>query len=359
LSLRQRLEELTLPSFAPKPKGREVAVLLQQMAIMMKNGLDVATILDSLSDQQDNAYLSKALESIRNEVIYRGVPLSHALKGFPELFPPAVILLARAGEQSGDLTGCLEQGGKFLEKADELRRQIKSGLASPAMTACAGAIMLFLVVKLVFPKFIDLYAQMDLELPAITKAVLGLVAFLNHPAFLLTLAVGSGLLYYYRERLRQSVFRLAVQIPGIDKMVGTILCAEMCSVVAVLYKAGVPLNRTMHLLAQSADYDYHRDRLEEVCKRLRYNGCFSESMEAITYFPHFAQPMILVGEESGALEEMMSSVHRILEQKIELIIGQVVNLLEPLFIALLGFVMTFFFVGMFLPIYDMLTQLGP
>lgn len=359
MGIKEKLKNLELPTYRPKPKARDVAVVLTQMSVMLRNGLDVASVLDGVAEQQPNEYFREALEDIRHKVLHQGASISRAMRAHQDIFPTTVVLLVRAGEESGDITTCLEEGGRLMERSDELKREMKSALSSPVMTACFGLIMLLLIVKGVFPKFLGLYDQLELELPAITRAVLAVVAFINHPAFIVTILLTAWLLYYYRESIKQRGFKILVQLPVIRYMVGTILCTQMCKVVAVLYSAGIPLHRTINLLASSTPFQHHEGRLTEVGKRLRITGSFSEAVGAVDYYPPLLHAMCAVGEESGSMDLMMESVQQVLDEQVHHVLEQVVSILEPVFICMLGVVMTFFFVGMFLPIYEMLTQLGP
>ncbi len=218
--------------------------------------------------------------------------------------------------------------------------------------------MLFLVVKLVFPKFVALYEQMDLTFPLISRLVFLAVGALDHP---LTLGGLLGLFVaavMYREELRQKAFDALLWCPWSRPIVGKLLCASLCETLAYLHRDGIPVHRSLQMIINATPFESHRASLREARKALTMSGSLSGALESISYFPPIFHSMLVVGEESGSMEQMLEANKRLMDEEIDSLIGTITALIEPLVICGMGMAMAVLFVGMFLPIYGVLAKLG-
>ncbi|MEW6280076.1 MAG: type II secretion system F family protein [Candidatus Eremiobacterota bacterium] len=339
------------------PLGPRVAVFLQSFSVMFKNGVPVGAIMEILSTQEPHARLAHTLEMVYDGVIKRGWKLSDAMKSFPDVFPGEVVLLVRTGEETGDLAAQMHRAGKLVERGEALKSKVKQALSSPMMTAGASLAMMLFVVKYVMPKFIELYAGMGLQLPLITRTVIAVVAVINHPVFLLVL-LGLGIFLYLRRRaLAEWGFGVAVQMPILSGMIGSMMAAQFCESISVMYRDGVPITRVLEMMVRSAPFAVHRRHLQDVMVTLETTGDFAAAVRRVPYFPHVVASMSQVAEESGDVDHILKATADFMEQQNEVVLTQLVTILEPAVISVMGVVMCFFFVGMFLPVYSMLSKL--
>lgn len=340
------------------PVRARLAVCLGQLALMLRSGISVGESIAILVEQTEHPQLREALEGVETMVCSHGWRLSQAMEKFPDVFPPYAVMMTRSGEESGSLDARLLRASQLLERTEHLRNRVKGALTSPLMTAGASLLVLLFVVKFVLPKFVSLYASMEMEFPFITRIMLAIVSFFDHP---LTLFAGGCFLaaaYLSRVQIRHALFELAVRTPWVKNIVGSFLGAEFCEIVAFLYRDGVPIDRVLAMMARSAENPMHRANLENMLRTLQATGDFSRALLEVPYFPATVSGMATVAEESGDLYRMLKAVGNLMEQKNEMLLFQLVTLIEPLTIAFLGVVMGFFFIAMFVPVYGMLNQMG-
>jgi type IV pilus assembly protein PilC len=324
---------------------------------MIENGLAPGMAIDSLVEQQDDPRFAKILDHICAK-IHGGYTMTAAFALYPDLFPPTAIVLIRAGEEGGDIGGRLRRASQLMHKQIDFQSKIKNAITSPLITAGACGLVLLLVVKLVFPKFVALYEQMDLEFPWISKMVFLGVGFLNHPITLLLLTVLVVASIMFRKELTRRLFNFLLWFPYTQGIVGKILCASLCETLAYLHKDGVPVLRALHMITVTTPFEVHRNKLEDAKKILSSTGSLSEALELMVYFPPVFHSMLAVSEESGSMDKLLAANQRLMEEEIDNLVTNITSLLEPVVICVMGVCMAVLFIGMFLPIYGILDKLG-
>ncbi|MBT9586928.1 type II secretion system F family protein [bacterium] len=342
----------------PLPTRKDVAVALQLMAIMLEAGVPMAEAFNAVRNQTPDPVFDKILEDIEYKVTRVGWKFSQTLTQYPEVFPPYCVLFIQAGEATGDLAARLRRAGQLMERNDNLTKQIKSALTAPALTVTVACIILYLCVKFVMPKFIDMYSGMNVELPEITKIVIGVVNIGNHWAFLLSMFLLIVTIRRNWTEIQERMFTRLLHLQPFRRWIGNVLGAQFCDVLGSLIKEGVSLVKAIQMMAATAPFRAHRECLKKVHAALLEEGDFAESMLIVDYFPAMVTTVASVGQEIGALETLLSSLTRILEQEVDLTITAIVALLEPVMICGLGLLTAFFFVGLFLPVYGMLNNIG-
>jgi type IV pilus assembly protein PilC len=350
-----RFEQLS--SHFSKVDPRSLAAFLDQFGLMLQCGLTPGTALDALGENQSSKKLEGVIEDM-NQLIHQGHTVTNAMSRHPDVFPSTVIMLVRVGEQGGDLARQFRRASEMLQRSNSFIAKIKGAIASPLVTAMFCSVILFAIVKLVFPRFLSMYESMDIEFPAISRLVILVVNFINHPVTLICIVGLVVFSVFAREQLTEKIFNFLLIFPPTKLVVGKILCATTCETLATLHKDGVPLHRILGLLADSQQYSVHRTRLEDCKKVLVSTGSLHESLGTIDYFPNFFHAMVAIGEETGALDELLHSCQSLLEQEIEVLVEQISNALEPAVTCLMGISMAILFIGMFLPIYGILNKLG-
>lgn len=330
---------------------------MDQLSLMIENGLAPGTAIDALAEQQDDPRFAKILNQICQK-IHSGFALTSAFSLYPDLFPPTVLVLIKAGEEGGDIAGRLRRASQLMQKQLDFQAKIKHAVTSPLITASACGFVLFLVVKLVFPKFVALYEQMDLEFPPISKFVFLIVGFFNHPITLalIAAAVIGGVMF--RRELTQRLLDFLLWFPYTQQVVGKVLCANLCETLAYLHKDGVPIHRALHMITVTTPFTVHRAKLENAKRILTATGSLAESMELMAYFPPVFHSMLTVSEESGAMDKLLTANQKLMEEEIDHLVGNITAMLEPIVICVMGVCMAILFVGMFLPIYGILNKLG-
>lgn len=328
------------------------------MAIMLESGVGLTEVFNAVRNQMDDMVFDKTLEDIEYKVTRQGWKLSQAFAQYPQVFPAYCVLFVQAGEATGDMASRLRRAGTLMERNDHLMRQVKGALTAPLLTVVVAAIILYACVKFVMPRFIEMYAGMNVELPQITKIVIAIVDICNHPLFLLSLITSIVIVKSYWVEIQEQAFTRALQIPIFERWIGIVLGAQFCDILGSLVKEGVSLVKAVQMIAATAPFRAHRSYLKKFHSSLLEEGAFAESMSHVHYFPTMLTTVATVGEEIGNLDTLLGSLSNILEQEVEITIRSIVTLLEPVMICTLGILTAFFFVGLFMPVYGMLQDIG-
>lgn len=347
-----------MPWVEPRATPQAVAIALQQFSLMLKSGVASAEALDILARQTTDPIVKDAFEQISDDVIRRGWSLSVAFKRHPRVFSQTVVMLIRAAEESSNLAERLERAGQLLERNCRLQNQVKGSLISPAITTLACTSNLFAIVRFILPKFLDLYESMGVSLPLVSQFVIGVVHLINSPFFLVVAIAVVAFIYTRWNILREKLFEKSLKWRLTRNFVGSLLAVEFVDIVATTLRDGIPIQRAMDLLSSTAPYRLHAEQMSLVGERVRSHGCLSEAVEDVPYFPKIISSMLMVGEESGHMDELLVAARGLLEEQNALFTAQIVSLIEPVVIACMGVSMGVICVGMFLPIYGLLNHLG-
>ena len=346
-----------LGSSLHKIDPRDLAVFLDQFGLMLQCGLRPGDALDALGANAGSPALEAVIEDL-SQHIHTGYTLSKAMSLHPGVFPSTVIMLVKVGENGGFLDRQLRRAGEMISRTNGFVAKIKSAITGPLITALFCGLILFAIVKLVFPKFLAMYESMGIEFPAISQFVFMIVNFLNHPITLGVVVGGIIGSIIYRRQLQQATFSFLLYFPATRPILGKVLCATTCETLATLHNDGVPLHRVLTLMSENGPFPLHLKKLKESKKILVSTGSLHESLLGVDYFPSFFHAMVAIGEETGALDELLKSSQKLLEQEIEVLVDRVANALEPAVTVLMGVSMAVLFIGMFLPIYGILNKLG-
>jgi type IV pilus assembly protein PilC len=336
---------------------RTLAAFLDQFGLMLQCGLQPSTALEALVANQPSQKLCAVIDDVSNQ-IHTGHTLADAMGRHSDVFPGTVLILVKVGEQSGDLAGQLRRAGEMVQRTDTFVSKVKGAITGPLVTAGFCGLILFLIVKLVFPRFVAMYDSMDIEFPAVSKVVLSIVSVVNHPITLGLVVLLAVFVVTNRKKVQNLALDFLLAFPPTRPVLGSMLCATTCETLSTLHAQGVPLHRALTLIADSVPYRTHKANLQD-CKRALVNtGSLHESLAGIDYFPSFFHAMVAIGEETGALDDLLQSCQKMLEEEIENLVDRVASALEPAVTCLMGVAMGVLFVGMFLPIYGVLNQLG-
>lgn len=339
-------------------RQRDVANFLSQLALLLENGISAVDALETLMVDAAHPRLYQAMVRALDQMASHGRPLSYALGCSEDLFGKTVTVLVQAGEAGGCLVGNLKKAADMLERRANFSAQLKQALSSPSMTLVFGAAVIFAVVKFVMPRFLEVYDQMQLELPALSKFVIGLVHAVNSPVFLVALAVAVAVLFALRMKIRDLSFDWVIRLPLIGGWVGVARAVHLADILASLYEQGIPLQQAFKILAQGTSIPGERRRYLRAQRTLEQEGSLSEAIQEIEYLPPGFYAMCALGEETGALNELLHSLGELLDQQVQHSLGRFLALVEPVILLLIGVTIAVLFTGLFLPVYGIVSQLG-
>jgi type IV pilus assembly protein PilC len=219
-------------------------------------------------------------------------------------------------------------------------------------------IMTWAVVRFVLPRFLDLYDGMHVELPLFSQIVIAIVRIVNNPYVTFGALASIVAAWHYRDELLQRLVERALQWPGTRTFIGQLLATTFCDVVGHLYADGVAISTSLEMLASTTRLKVYRRKLQLATAQFKIDGRLSEALKELAFFPTSVSRMIKIGEETGQIDKMLFCIGTMLDESNQELFTRAVSIIEPVMMAGVGIVLCFFFVGLFLPIYGLLSHLG-
>src|SRR3954453_12162998 len=338
-----------------KLSATDLAIMTSQLATMVQSGMTILRALYVLEAQTENKMLNEAIVAVRKDV-EAGLPLSDALERHPKIFDPLFVSMTRAGETGGMLDESLIRVADPLEKADSLRRQVKSAMTYPIVVLTfAGGILLALVAFLV-PVFIGVFKQFGGDLPAITKLTVAMSNALTGYWFIL-IGVGAAIVISFKKwkrsewgRPQWDRFRLRVPMK-IGDIVQKVALARWSRTLSALVSAGVPLMQALDITGKTAGNDVVEQAMKGVIESVKSGGTIADPLKASPAFPTMVTHMVAVGEETGSLDTMLSKIADFYEDQVDAAVKSLTSILEPVMIILVGGIVGFIVISMYLPLF--------
>jgi type IV pilus assembly protein PilC len=333
----------------------DLAVMTRQLSTMVQSGMTILRALYVLEAQTENKMLNEAITNVRKDV-EAGLPLSDALERHPKIFDPLFVSMTRAGETGGMLDDALIRVADQLEKADSLRRQVKSAMTYPIVVLTfAGGVLLAMVAFLV-PVFIGVFKQFGGELPAITKLTVGMSNALTGYWYALII-VTAGIVIGFKKwkvsdwgRPQWDRFRLRVPMK-IGDIVQKVALARWSRTLSALVAAGVPLLQALDITGKTAGNDVIDQAMRGVIENVKSGGTIAEPLKDSPAFPTMVTHMISVGEETGSLDTMLAKIADFYEDQVDAAVKALTSILEPVMIVLVGGIVGFIVISMYLPLF--------
>jgi type IV pilus assembly protein PilC len=344
--------ELTL---IKRVKAAELTVMTRQLATMISSGMTLLRAFYVLEEQIENKLLRETVTAVR-EQIESGISFSDALAQHPKVFNPLYVAMVRAGEAGGVLEDSLERISDQLEKDDSLRRQVKSAMAYPVVVFSFAMAVLIGMIAFIVPVFVGVFKDFGGELPLITRFTVGLSNAVTGQWYIL-LAVAIGGFVGFRKwkssswgRPQWDQFRLRIPF-SIGKTVQKICLARWSRTFSALYGAGVPIMQAIEVTGQTAGNAVIEDAMEAVIESVKAGGSIATPLKDTPIFPPMVAQMIAVGEETGNLDRMLTKVADFYEDEVAAAIKALTAILEPVMIVLVGSVVGFIVISMYMPLF--------
>ncbi|MBP6104090.1 MAG: type II secretion system F family protein [Gammaproteobacteria bacterium] len=338
-------------------KGDQIAAFYRQLAIMLTAGIPIVQALTIIGDGCPSGALKKLCSQVRTDV-EGGKSFSVAIKAHPEQFDTLVCSLVEAGELSGTLDVMMSRIALYKEKSDSLKKKIKKAMYYPAAVLSVALIVTGILLIKVVPTFKELFASYGAELPGFTQFVLNISEALQaHGLLILMILVGFGILinqlYKKHKKTRDVLQRLLVKLPLFGAITKKVVIARFARTLATTSAAGVPLIESLEAVSIATNNIVYYSAIQTIKSSLAAGQQMGPAMRKTGVFPVMVSQMIAIGEESGALEEMLAKVANIYEEDVDNTIDGLTSLLEPMIMAILGIVVGGLVVAMYLPVFKM------
>ncbi len=338
-------------------KGDQIAAFYRQLAIMLTAGIPIVQALTIIGDGCPSGALKKLCSQVRTDV-EGGKSFSVAIKAHPEQFDTLVCSLVEAGELSGTLDVMMSRIALYKEKSDSLKKKIKKAMYYPAAVLSVALIVTGILLIKVVPTFKELFASYGAELPGFTQFVLNISEALQaHGLLILMILVGFGILinqlYKRHKKTRDFLQKLLVKLPLFGTIIKKVVIARFARTLATTSAAGVPLIESLEAVSIATNNIVYYTAIQTIKSSLEAGQQMGPAMRKTGVFPVMVSQMIGIGEESGALEEMLAKVATIYEEDVDNTIDGLTSLLEPLIMVILGIVVGSLVVAMYLPVFKM------
>lgn len=348
----------------PKPrsggqaiKPLDIAFFTRQMATMMKAGVPLVQSFDIVAEGAEKKTLADLIKSLRDEVA-SGTSFAKALEKHPKYFDDLFCSLVESGEQSGALETMLDRIATYKEKTEKLKAKIKKALTYPAAVVVVAVIVTGILLVKVVPQFAETFGSFGANLPAFTLFVLGLSKLAQAYWWIALLGmIGSIFGFSYLKRTNKKfahlLDKLMLRIPIIGKIVFESIIARFARTLSTTFAAGVPLIDALESVAGATGNVIYEQAAMKVRDDVATGTQLNVAMRATRLFPSILLQMTAIGEESGALDEMLDKVASYYEESVDNQVDSLTSLLEPMIMAVLGVLVGGLLIAMYLPIFQL------
>lgn len=349
-------KEIKLPGLGPKPKVRDVVVFTRQFATMIDAGLPIVQGLDVLGRQHENPGMRKCLVQVKEDVESGGT-LADGLGRHPRVFDDLFVNMVAAGEAGGILDIILERLAAYLEKMDQLRRQVKTAMIYPSVVVAAAVVVTAILLIFVIPTFADMFNDFGAALPAPTRLVLAISDFFvaYYPVIGLSLGASIWLLrrFMRTERGKEVIHPLLLKFPIFGEIIRKVAVARFTRTLGTMLSSGVPILDALAICGRTAGNKVVEREVARVRISISEGKSIAEPLQNSLIFPPMVVQMIHVGETTGALDAMLGKVADFYESEVENAVTAMKQLIEPLMILFLGTLVGGLVIAMYLPIFKL------
>ncbi|MCY1294229.1 Type II secretion system protein F [compost metagenome] len=352
-----RKKSASLFGAGKKIKPMDIALFTRQMATMMKAGVPLLQSFDIIGEGFDNTNMRKLVDDVKQEVA-AGNSFAASLRKKPQYFDDLYCNLVESGEQSGALETLLDRIATYKEKTEQQKAKIKKAMNYPiAVVAVAVIVSAILLIKVV-PQFQEVFANFGAELPAFTLMVIGLSEALQNWWFVVLIVLfgaGFALKEAHRrsEKFRDWVDRTVLKLPIVGDILYKSAIARFARTLSTTFAAGVPLVEALESVAGASGNVVFRNATNKVKSDVSTGMQLNFSMRTTGVFPTMAVQMTAIGEESGALDEMLGKVATFYEEEVDNKVDGLTSLMEPMIMAVLGVLVGGLIIAMYLPIFQL------
>ena len=350
-----------LPRFSFKVDTKRIAIFTRQFSVMLDAGLPLVQCLEILGAQEENRTFREIITTVRSDV-EAGASLADAMKKHPKAFDNLFVNMIAAGEAGGILDVILQRLSTYIEKIVKLKNQVRSALMYPVSIIVIASGVVFIILWKVIPVFAQLFAGLGGELPFLTRMVVGVSNFIGR--WIVFIIPGIALIcflinrYHKTHRGRRVIDGMMLRIPAIGILLRKIAVARFCRTLGTLTSSGVPILDGLEITARTAGNSIIEDAVMAVRKSVEEGKTISEPLADTKVFPAMVCQMINVGEQTGALDQMLSKIADFYEEEVDTAVDGLMKLLEPIMITILGGIIGTIVTAMYLPMYSILQQIN-
>jgi len=342
---------------AQKITSADIAIFARQLATMLNAGVPVVQALDIVGRGHENLSMRDLLLMIKADV-ESGDSLTQALRKHPAYFDELFCNLIEAGERAGVLESLLEKIAMYKEKSETMKKKIKKALTYPISVVIVAFIVTAVLLIFVVPVFEDLFKSFGADLPAFTKMVIAMSKWMQS-YWWIAAAIFTGLFYTFKffkktsEPFNYFLDKQILKVSVVGVIINKSAIARFARTLATMSAAGVPLVESLESAAGTCGNRLYRDAVLQVREEVAIGQRLQFAIQESGLFPHMVVQMIAIGEESGALDAMLSKVADFYEEEVDNLVDNLSSLMEPMIMLILGVLVGGLIVAMYLPIFKL------
>lgn len=342
--------------FAPKVKTKDLQIFTRQFATLINSGIPIVDALKILSESTSDKLIKEAVLQIKAS-IETGKRLSDSMKAFPRVFDDLYCNMIRAGEEAGIIDVILNRLSVYSEKNEKIKNQIKGAMAMPIVIVIAAVCVITGIIVFIIPKFQELYKGSGKELPGLTQMLINMSdALRNH---WLGIFVGVFVAIYFiisffaSKEGRQALDKFLINAPVIGDVVQKASVARLSRTMSTLLSSGISMLESIDIAANTAGNYVIENALKSCKESISVGRPFHLPLSRQKEIPQMVSQMVAIGEQTGALDSMLGKIADFYEDEVENAIRAMTSLIEPLLMIVLGGIIGFILVAMYLPVFQM------
>jgi type IV pilus assembly protein PilC len=333
----------------------DICIFTRQLATMMKAGVPLVQSFEIVADGLENPSMATLVTTVKNDVA-AGTGLAVSLAKHPKYFDDLFCSLVASGETSGTLETMLDRVATYKEKTEQLKAKIKKAMTYPAAVVVVALVVTGILLIKVVPQFAETFSSFGSDLPAFTLFVLGISEF-TQAWWLIILAGIIGSIFLFKEIKRRSVpfaeflDKLALKSPVVGDIVFNSVIARFSRTLATTFAAGVPLVDALDSTAGAAGNSVYAKAIRQIRDEVTTGTTLFNSIKSTGLFPNMLLQMVSIGEEAGALDDMLDKVANHYEEAVDNAVDSLSSLMEPIIMSVLGVLVGGLMIAMYLPIF--------
>ena len=354
-------KEFALPKLGGGVSRKEIAIFTRQFSVMIDAGLPLVQCLEILGSQQENRTFQKILLSVRQDV-ESGATLADALRKHPKAFDDLYCNMVAAGEAGGILDTILQRLSEYIEKIVKLRSAVRSAMVYPVAVILIAVAVVWVILWKVIPTFATLFEGLGAELPLPTRITIQLSNFIGFWWWAVFLAIGLGAFalnrYHKTHKGRRVLDGLLLRLPVLGTVLRKIAVARFCRTLGTLVSSGVSILDGLEITAKTAGNAVVEDAIMATRKSIEEGKTIAEPLKHTDVFPGMVVQMVAVGEQTGALDTMLNKIADFYEDEVDEATANLLALLEPLMIGILGVVIGGIVISMYMPLFTLISKIN-
>jgi type IV pilus assembly protein PilC len=353
--------ELSIPGFGKRVKLKDLAIMSRQFATMINSGLSMLRALTILAEQTDNKELARILGEVAKDV-ETGVALSASLAKHPDVFPPLMVNMCRAGEIGGFLDSVLLQIAENYEAEVKLRGKVKAAMTYPVVVFVMAILAVVGMLLFIVPTFASMFDGLGGELPAPTRVLVTASSLLKYSAPFLAVGLVVGVVVWRKvkrhDRVRNVVDPLKLKIPVFGLLFQKIALSRFARNLGTMMHSGVPILQSLEIVSTTTGNVVLERAIKDVQDSVRNGESLAAPLANHPVFPPMVVQMMSVGEDTGALDTMLHKIAEFYDQDVEATTEALTALIEPIMIAVLGGIVGSMIIALYMPIFKIFDLIG-